>query len=314
MTFRDSNTEDYAAIARLMHYTHSFPADEEKLIELEENRVKESPYLRQVAVVDGQVVGYSKSQRWEIPQPIRYILAVAVDPAKRKIGIGKQLYDIAENHAKESGAEQLWIQFVEGDEIGKGFAERRGYSPAFYLQDLTLDVKTFDFTPFKGIVEEVQSGGIRFVPFSLLGETTENRRKLYELNVAVERDVPHFGQDVFMSYEDWQRKHLRAKWFDSAGQCVALDGDKWVGLGAVGEFYPGTHVNAITGVLREYRGRRIGLALKLIGIEFARSRCAKELRTQNHGTNAPMLAINKRLGYQGLPGWFTYEKWLSTQR
>ncbi len=80
---------------------------------------------------------------------------------------------------------------------------------------------------------------------------------------------------------------------------IALDGDKWIGLGAVGEFYSGTHVNAITGVLREYRGRKIGLALKLLGIEFAKSRGAKELRTQNHGTNAPMLAINKRLGYHG---------------
>jgi mycothiol synthase len=308
VTIRDAKPGDYAAIAALMRFTHSFPADEEKLKEVEELRSKDVPYLRKVAVVAGKVVAYCKSQRYEVPRPVRFMLAVAVEPEHRESGIGNELFQIAEGHALDSGVEQLWIQFVEGDEIAKGFAERRGFSHSFYLQDLTLDIATFDSKPFEGVVQRVLESGIKFVPYSMLGDTNANRRQLYELNVVIERDVPNFGQDEFMAYEDWQRRIMKAKWFDPSGQFIAMDGDRWIGIGSVGEFYTGTYVNALTGVLHEYRGRQIGLALKLIGLELARSRGAKELRTQNHGTNQAMLAINERLGYRALPGWFTYEK------
>lgn len=308
MTLRDATRDDYAAIARLMSYTHSFPADEEKLEEMDSQRSTEFPFLRMVAEVDGSVVGFCKSQWREIPRPKRYVLAVAVDPAYRQQGIGKALYNAAEAHAVASGAEFLWIQFIEDDEVAKGFAERRGYAEKFYLQDLSLDLPNFDKLPFAGIVEGVLASGIRFVPYSMLGDSSENRRKLYDLNVVIESDVPNFGQDDFMTYDIWVKKAFTAKWFDAAGQFIALDGDKWIGIGAVGEFYPGTYVNSLTGVLRQYRGRKIALALKLIGIEFARSRGVKELRTQNHGTNEAMRSINRRLGYDGLPGWYTYEK------
>jgi GNAT superfamily N-acetyltransferase len=58
----------------------------------------------------------------------------------------------------------------------------------------------------------------------------------------------------------------------------------------------------MTGVLREYRGRDIALALKLRAIQVARAREMRTMWTNNDSENAPMLAINRKLGYQPEPG------------
>ena len=68
--------------------------------------------------------------------------------------------------------------------------------------------------------------------------------------------------------------------------------------------HPQTHgaYNVHTGVLRPYRGRGLGLALKLAAISYAQAQGARYLRTNNDSLNAPVLALNQRLGYQSEPG------------
>ena len=81
-----------------------------------------------------------------------------------------------------------------------------------------------------------------------------------------------------------------------------------VGLAAVGYFKETNSMyNMMTGVDPAYRGRRIALALKLLTIRLARQYAADYIRTNNDSDNAPMLAINRKLGYQPVPGlyWLT---------
>ena len=66
--------------------------------------------------------------------------------------------------------------------------------------------------------------------------------------------------------------------------------------------------NAFNGVRREYRGRGIALALKLLAIDFCRRSGAARIRTNNDSENAPMLAINRRLGYVPEPGWYVLRR------
>ncbi len=52
-----------------------------------------------------------------------------------------------------------------------------------------------------------------------------------------------------------------------------------------------------TGVLPAYRGRGIAMALKLRAIEAAIARGCPLITTENHEDNAPMRAINRKIGF-----------------
>lgn len=55
-------------------------------------------------------------------------------------------------------------------------------------------------------------------------------------------------------------------------------------------------------VRREYRGRGVALAVKLLTIQEAIKAGAARMRTNNNPENLPMLRVNEKLGYQMLPG------------
>jgi RimJ/RimL family protein N-acetyltransferase len=94
-----------------------------------------------------------------------------------------------------------------------------------------------------------------------------------------------------------------AFWYRPEGIFLAADGAAWVGLAIVGTF-PETNsmYNMITGVDAAYRGRGIAQALKVLSIRYAQQAGATYIRTNNDSQNAPMLAINRKLGYQPQPG------------
>jgi len=59
-------------------------------------------------------------------------------------------------------------------------------------------------------------------------------------------------------------------------------------------------MSMFTGTRRAYRGRGLALAVKLASINWAAANGITRLLTYNDATNAPMLAVNARLGYQPL--------------
>ena len=54
----------------------------------------------------------------------------------------------------------------------------------------------------------------------------------------------------------------------------------------------------MTGTLRAYRGRGLARLAKLAGIRWCAENGVHTLLTANDSQNAPMLAINERLGYR----------------
>ena len=99
---------------------------------------------------------------------------------------------------------------------------------------------------------------------------------------------------------------IQAPWFRREGQLLALDGDQWVGMAAVSVFPEfGTAYNLHTGVLPAYRRRKIATSLKVLAIRYARQNGMHTLLTDNNLRNAPILAINRKLGYKPQPGTYT---------
>ncbi|HWI63767.1 MAG TPA: GNAT family N-acetyltransferase, partial [Symbiobacteriaceae bacterium] len=108
----------------------------------------------------------------------------------------------------------------------------------------------------------------------------------------------------FMTYETWERFMFdgddpRTDWV-----VIAADGDRLVGVTQMVTEQDHVYTNN-TMVEREYRGRGIALALKLLTIQAALKHGAPYMSTGNDSLNGPMLAVNRKLGYKPLVGGYT---------
>ncbi|HVG00399.1 MAG TPA: GNAT family N-acetyltransferase, partial [Chloroflexia bacterium] len=125
----------------------------------------------------------------------------------------------------------------------------------------------------------------------------------------VDGEVP--GERVFPSFEEFSEMVYGSEWYVPDGQIIAADGDRWVGMSAVGYFPEADSMRVmITGVESAYRGRKIGMVLKLLTHRCARQRGVNYLYTGNDSHNAPMLAVNEKLGYMKLRGTYYLTKLL----
>ncbi|HWI52733.1 MAG TPA: GNAT family N-acetyltransferase [Symbiobacteriaceae bacterium] len=249
---------------------------------------------------DGPLVGFSRVFRLPWWSEGRFSVSVTVDPAERGRGVGDLLADEALAWAAAAGATRLETEVRDNDERSRRFAVRRGFAVDRHLFSSTLDVAAFDSVPFAGVVDQVRAGGIRFFTMADAGDTLAARQQLYEVNRATTLDIPG-REPTFSAFDQYQRRTFGTESYRPELHLLAADGDRWVGFAAL---IPqgATLYNRMTGVVGGYRGRKIALALKLLAIEAAGRHGFAKLTTNNDSENAPMLAINRKLGYQPVPG------------
>ncbi len=297
---------DLPALARLLSVTEREPVTAEQAAQWwkpTENGLR----LTTLAIANAEdIVGMADVERraWERPGLFR--LDIVVEPAWRGQGIGGRLFSDALGVAQAHGAQTVETSVRDNDPASLAFAERRGYTLARHTFESSLDLTMFDEAPFAAAVERAAAQGIRFFSLADLPEVTEDaRRKLYDMNREAALDNPG-NEGAFPPFEQFCQYVFDARWYRADGQILAADGDRWVGLAAVA-FYPdqGYAYNAFTGVARDYRGRGLAQALKLLAIRRAIADGLRYIRTDNDARNGPMLAINRKLGYQPLPGLYT---------
>jgi GNAT superfamily N-acetyltransferase len=259
---------------------------------------------QRTAAVDasGQIAGVGRAEREPWMEPGRFWLSVVVAPDQRRQGIGARLYDGALRFAREHGAASLEGEIRDDSPEALRFATARGFRIRRHLFESTLDLATFDEAPFAGSVAAAEAAGIRFFTLADLGDTEEAQRRLYALNRRLAHDIVG-RDDTFAPFEDFRKSVCGASWYRADGEIVAADGDAWIGMAAVGYFAATNSMyNMMTGVDAPYRGRGLALALKLLAIRCAQRYGAAYIRTNNDEENAPMLAVNRKLGYQSAPG------------
>ncbi len=295
---------DFEQIARLLSRIELEPVTADDVREWERHQLAGLVRLRYVANIGQGIAGYGLAQHAEWMGTDRCHLWVAVDPDCRHAGIGTRLFDFGRTFAEQHGYTLLDSEVRDDDTASLGFAQRRGFEINRHVFESVLDLTTFDAKPFIGVIESVQSDGIDFITLGDTGNDPAVFRQLYDVNYRAVLDDPA-SQGGFASFEDFRAIVQNAPWFDPFGQIMAADGGQIVGLSAVGVFQDRSLArNMITGVERAYRGRRIGLALKLLAIEYARTRGVLSMITNNNSTNRPMLAINEKLGYRRRPGMY----------
>lgn len=274
------------------------------LTQNEERFPKEWPMHRTAAVDEtDRLLGWSVALHVPMAGPGRWQMRVTVDPLQQRQGIGTRLYDEALRFASQHGATRLDASVPDSLPHGLRFAEARGFRVDRHLFASVLDMQRFDEAAFanQGEVE-----GIRITTLAELGETPETRHKLWELEMQLNADVPGYASQGFaIPYDEYCHLVFEQPWYQAATQLLALDGDTWVGMASLrlGEDAGRPYLyHNMTGVVASHRGRHIALALKLAAIRCAQRYGVSELRTDNDSENAPMVALNRKLGFEPRPG------------
>ena len=247
------------------------------------------PAIANLGIVD------RSTSAWRKPDVCSF--SIDVDPDHRNQGIGSALYEKAVEFARERGSARLqtFVRFYVPDEPAARFLEKRGFVEVDREVPVMLDLTAFDRTQFTPPVPE----GIRFFSYAEAGDTEPNRRKVYALMNRLDRDIP--TNDVLPEppvFEEWVKDLDRPEWDSQALILAANDADEWIGLSQLG-FQEHTNIawTFLTGVLSDYRGQGIAYALKLRAIDAAIARRCPLILTENHEDNAPMRAINRKLGF-----------------
>ena len=300
-TFRPMEIEtDAAEMARL--YSHTVPITPDTARDWWTLREGEIRVTMLAIDENGQAIGYWDVDRETWMKPGYFYVKVIVAPEARRHGLGAQMYEAALLVARQYGATHLESHIRETDTSSLRFAEARGFKVIHHSFDSALDLTAFDEHRFDDLMARVHADGFRFFSLAEAGVTDENKQKLYEVNRAAGLDNP--GNDrTFPDFYAFSKNVFDASWFRADTQIIASHGDRWVGLSAIA-IYPAEDYayNAFTGVLREYRGRGLAQALKLQTILLAKRHGVRYIRTNNDSNNAPMLAVNRKLGYKPEPG------------
>lgn len=300
---RRARSAEYDRVAQLMNAAENSGVTANALRDWDARLTPDDVFQRYVATLDDVVFGYGVVFRSASVQRPRFLLWLTVDAAYRRQGYGARFYDKLSRTACDFGATEFRSECRDDDPDGLQFARQRGFEIRRHFFESELDLATFDPARFVPLVEQVEAQGIRFTSLAGEGQTDEALHKLYVLNTQTSQDNPSEDGTFHRTFEQFQQQVVKAAWFRAAGQLLAVDGDRYVGLAAIGFSDDGVSAyNAFTGIDAAYRGRKIAQALKVLGAQFVMNEGVQRLRTSNDSLNAPMLAVNDRLGYRRLPG------------
>ena len=123
--------------------------------------------------------------------------------------------------------------------------------------------------------------------------------KLYDLMTEADEDIPTTVPWHRIPFDLWKSINFKNPGIRLDRFWIAREGDAIVGLSML-QFPPvrGVPWTALTGTSRAVRGRGIARALKYETVAQAINLGSKLVRTGNDGANAPILHLNKEMGYR----------------
>ncbi len=316
LEFRDFQASDYQRLAEL--YGSIFPdytRTQNEWRHWDEMLDRSKYYFNRLTCLSretGDVLGFGQCQHLvEMFHPRKFWLEIWVDPRHQKKGVGGAIYQRLTRDLTDKGAITCWAGVREDMPYPVEFANKRGFQEKRRAWESRIDPSKFGSSRFKKYAERASGQGIVITTLSEeRSRDPECYRKLHELVNKVSEDMPRPGEFTPIPYEQWTAIELNNPDLTPDGYMIARDGDRYVGLSALwrSETEPRGLYQGNTGVLREYRGRGIAIALKLRVLDFAKNKGYERVKTWNDSANTAMLAINKKLGFQRQVGWITFEK------
>ncbi len=283
------------------------------------NRSPDRYYRRVLGWAGERIVGVGSAMEstWSY-RPGKYQVDIDLHGAFESEQNRAQMYDVLVDalHRREPAPVLLTANAREdkGDQVR--FFTDRGFVSVMRYPRSRLHVNDFDFAPYAGLVEGVESGGIEICALDeLIKRDPAWQRKLYDLDWAGSQDEPSPEPITQLPFEEYVKRIFDGPNFLPEGHFIAVDGDEYVGLSNLERDLarPGHMETGFTCTRRSHRRRKIAMALKLKAIAFAKESGVETIETGNEEKN-PMYQINLRLGFQPLPAWSDYHKTIDRKR
>ena len=250
---------------------------------------------RYLADLDGAAAGTCTTGRLHIhgPDHPRFYLGLWVLPERRGHGAGTALYLAASEAARAAGKSgfQTWVSEAQAD--GVRFLLGRGFTVTGRDKVVSLGLRGLDAP------EPAPPAGITLVT---LAEQPDLVPGIHAAAVEAYPSIPSMTPIQPGSLDEFNAADVEAVGMAKDAFVVALDGTTGevagyanLKLAQGGAPFAYQHMTAVRPA---WRGRGIATAMKRATIACAVRAGLEELRTGNDEQNAPMRAVNARLGYR----------------
>jgi mycothiol synthase len=252
-----------------------------------------------VAELAGRIVGLTEWQRNAgAYHPQRCSVELCVHPDAQAQGIGRRLWDALEAELKQLEMLSVTVQVDEDHGWGLRFAASRGFAEIKRDFESQLALQTFDLSPFGALEADLQQRDVTLRSWREL-DSAAFRLELHEVFSVARLDVPRSVPATPISFEFFEQNVLADAELLWDASFVALSGERIVGFtGAYNGGAEGVADQWLTAVIREARGQRIALALKVKQLEALQKLGFRAVRTDNDTRNSAMLAVNAKLGFE----------------
>lgn len=269
-----------------------------------DERIFVSPLILDKIVAEeratGQGIGFGYfCSDLESFDPRAFWVEALVDPAHQGRGLGLALATDILARANQRHARRLWAGVRTVDSRAVRFLNRQGFSERHRTWRSRLEISSATILPDR--TEELSRQGFSFSTLEREGAANPDvLRELYDLTVVTSADEPRIGPYTPVTFEQFLERDLRGPCFLPDAFFLAKREGRFVALSVLwrADGEPGTLRQAFTGSRREVRGYGLATELKRRTVEYARIHGFQRIRTGNDSRNLPMLAINRKLGFQ----------------
>ncbi|HST18997.1 MAG TPA: GNAT family N-acetyltransferase [Gaiellaceae bacterium] len=237
---------------------------------------------RLVAEIDSRVIAWAPSGTYASGSGWFWI---GVDASCRRRGIGVELYRRIESRLADLGATRL--ETTPNDGEGRAFLLARGFEVANVMRASELDPRT--------VPAPTTRADVGVVP---LGAALEHAHALFRLYAEARDDVPSDSPRSAWTFDEWRAETIDLPLIDLDASVVVLEGGEPVALAWLCSDREGHRAEMLmTATRRDRRGRGLATLAKAASARRAAELGITRILTGNDRGNAPMLAVNRKLGF-----------------